>query len=114
MRLITKGLRPPISTPLSLTEPEVGSQRPEIRLKVVDLPAPLGPISAWRSPSGMLRFTPRIISVWPKFLVSSLISSAAVIPRLLPFPPELHPTLDARAPPPRARPALRLSIALRQ
>lgn len=46
MRLILYGGSPPISTPLSLTVPELGAMRPEIRLNVVDLPAPLGPISA--------------------------------------------------------------------
>jgi hypothetical protein len=32
----------------------------------VDLPAPLGPMIAWRSPSAMSRDTPRMIGVGPK------------------------------------------------
>src|ERR1700744_4829666 len=114
IRLITNGLSPPISVPLSLTEPELATLRPEIRLKVVGSPAPLGPIGAWRSPFGTLRLTPRIISVCPKFLRTSVSSSAAVIVRLLPFPPALRPRPDGRAQPLRANPAHPLAIAPRQ
>jgi hypothetical protein len=37
--------------PLSSTSPLVGSKRPLIRLNSVDLPAPLGPMMATRSPA---------------------------------------------------------------
>ena len=48
--------------------PEVTESAPLIRLNSVVLPAPLGPIMAWRSPRGMSRSTPRMISVGPKLL----------------------------------------------
>src|SRR5947209_20383333 len=41
---------PPISEPSSRIEPEVGRSAPAIRLKIVLLPEPLGPISPRISP----------------------------------------------------------------
>src|SRR5512145_3175108 len=41
------GLQPVTSRPASVTLPEVGTRSPESRLVSVDLPAPLGPITAW-------------------------------------------------------------------
>src|SRR5262249_53928891 len=46
--------------------PLVGGNRPLIKLKSVVLPAPLGPMMAWRWPVGISRLTPRMISVTPK------------------------------------------------
>jgi len=39
----------------SSTRPAVGGYRPVSRLTSVVLPAPLGPISAWRAPTGSVR-----------------------------------------------------------
>ena len=52
--------------PRSSTLPEVGAIYPLIKLKVVDLPAPFGPISAWRSPRATLNFRSRMIEILPK------------------------------------------------
>ena len=65
-----------MSRPLSSILPRVGANRPEIRLNSVDLPAPLGPMIAWRSPTGISRSTPRMISVLPKLLCTPLSLSA--------------------------------------
>ncbi|MET4775942.1 hypothetical protein ABIA28_008156 [Bradyrhizobium elkanii] len=45
-RLISKGRKPEVTSPLRRISPEVGLMWPEIRLNVVDLPAPLGPMMA--------------------------------------------------------------------
>ena len=45
-RLISNGRRPEIRSPFSFTSPEVGAMWPLIRLNVVDLPAPFGPMMA--------------------------------------------------------------------
>src|SRR2546427_13300890 len=53
---------PPISEPSSRIEPEVGRSAPAIRLKIVLLPEPLGPIRPRISPlrsSNETRFTAR-------------------------------------------------------
>src|SRR5262245_9286216 len=65
--------------PLRCTSPLLGAMRPLMRLNRVDLPAPLGPMMATRSPAGTARFTPRMISVLPKLLRRSLSSSAYVM-----------------------------------
>ena len=67
-RLTWCGLRPVISTPSSRIEPRVGANRPLTRLKRVDLPAPLGPMIACRSPAAMSSETPRMTEVAPKLL----------------------------------------------
>jgi hypothetical protein len=41
--------------PFSSTSPLVGAKRPLIRLNSVDLPAPLGPMTAMRSPGRHLQ-----------------------------------------------------------
>ena len=69
MRLISKGLRPSMRCPLRLMLPEVGAKRPLMRLNKVDLPAPLGPMMATRSPAATCKSTPRMISVLPNCLV---------------------------------------------
>jgi hypothetical protein len=45
-RLISNGRRPEMTSPLRRISPEVGLMWPEIRLNVVDLPAPFGPMMA--------------------------------------------------------------------
>jgi hypothetical protein len=62
--------------PLSRTWPLVAPNRPLMRLKSVDLPAPLGPMIATRSPGATARLVPRMISVLPKDLRRSLSSTA--------------------------------------
>ncbi|MCY1369751.1 hypothetical protein D9M69_568050 [compost metagenome] len=75
-RLISNGFLPSMRVPLRMTSPLLGSKRPEIRLNSVDLPAPLGPMMATRSPGRTARSTPRMISVLPKRLRRSRSSSA--------------------------------------
>ena len=77
MRLISKGLRPVMSCPCSRICPLLAPKRPLIRLNRVDLPAPLGPMIATRSPARTARLAPRMISVLPKFLRSSRSSTAS-------------------------------------
>ena len=50
-RTISCGGSSEISSPASLIEPVRGGVRPEIERSVVDLPAPLEPISVTHSPS---------------------------------------------------------------
>ena len=70
-RLISNGGSPvDRRSPFSRIAPRVGAKRPLIRLNSVDLPAPLGPMIACRSPGGIARSTPRMISVLPKLLRS--------------------------------------------
>src|SRR5882724_1010565 len=76
-RLISNGLRPVISAPSRRIVPLLGGKRPLIRLNSVDLPAPLGPINACRSPCAIESVTPRMISVLPKLLQTPVNSSAA-------------------------------------
>ena len=47
---IASGVRPPISWSLKRMEPDVGVSAPEMQLKHVVLPEPLGPISPRISP----------------------------------------------------------------
>ena len=54
----------------------LGKTRPLMRLNSVDLPAPLGPMMATRSPGATARLAPRMISVLPKLLRKSRSSSA--------------------------------------
>jgi hypothetical protein len=46
--LICCGARPAVLRPLTVMLPEVIGKRPEIRLNSVVLPAPFGPMMAWR------------------------------------------------------------------
>ncbi len=63
--------------PRSRMRPVVGTYFAVIRLYSVDLPAPFGPMMAWRSPCTISRLTPRITSVGPKLLCRSISSMAA-------------------------------------
>src|SRR5258706_16385374 len=76
-RAMRYGRSPAISRPWRRIEPCEGTSRPLIRLKSVDLPAPLGPMIAWRSPSGIASDTPRMISVAPKLLRTASSATAA-------------------------------------
>ena len=67
---IASGLKPVIARPSSVTVPRSGSNSPEIRLKAVVLPAPLGPIRACRLRSATAMSTPSTARVPPNDLVS--------------------------------------------
>src|SRR6516162_8420856 len=58
MLQILYGATPVTSRPSTNTLPAVGRRWPVIRLNSVDLPAPLGPITAAISPSATARSTP--------------------------------------------------------
>src|SRR5258708_4864148 len=75
-RAMWNGRMPAISSPFSAIDPFEGARRPLTRLKSVDLPAPLGPMIAWRSPTGISSDTPRMIAVAPKLLCTSRSVSA--------------------------------------
>jgi len=68
-------------TGLTNLSTELTGKRPLIRLKSVDLPAPFGPMMAWRSPIAIARFTPLMIEVRPKLLRTSLNCSAGLVKR---------------------------------
>ena len=61
-RTISCGGRCEISSPASLIDPVRGGVRPEIERSVVDLPAPLEPISVTHSPSSTAIVMP--FSAW--------------------------------------------------
>ncbi|CAJ6573482.1 Uncharacterised protein [Burkholderia pseudomallei] len=62
--------------PFSAMRPRVGASAPAIKLKSVDLPAPFGPISAWRSPGRIVRSMPTSTGVAPNDLLTSAMRSA--------------------------------------
>src|SRR5574343_887347 len=65
-----------MASPFNRISPLVIGSRPLIRLNSVDLPAPLGPIRATRSPAFTASSAPRMISVLPKDLRTLRNSSA--------------------------------------
>src|SRR6185295_16624162 len=71
LRLMISGSNPAMLSPCKSMRPELTPKRPLIRLNSVDLPAPFGPMMAWRSPGLMLRLTPLMIDVRPKLLRTS-------------------------------------------
>src|SRR6201999_1934483 len=79
-RLISKGRKPEITSPFNRISPELGLMWPLIRLNVVDLPAPFGPMMAWRSPGATLRLRSRMMLTLPKRFSTWRISMAAVTP----------------------------------
>jgi hypothetical protein len=64
------GTSPPISSPRNRIEPPVGAYMPAMRLKVVLLPEPLGPISPRISPCSSAKSTLDTAVKPPKRLVS--------------------------------------------
>ena len=56
-----------------------------MRLNVVDFPAPLGPMSACRSPCATLKFKSRMIEMLPKLFWTSFTSMAGAVMRGIPF-----------------------------
>ena len=59
---------PVMSSPSSSTRPAMGCSAPVIRLTSVVLPAPFGPISAWRAPRSSTRLMSRATASAPKLL----------------------------------------------
>jgi hypothetical protein len=56
-------------SPSSMIRPESGANCPVMRLISVVLPAPFGPISAWRAPCGSEIETSRVTASLPKLLL---------------------------------------------
>src|SRR5215510_7451720 len=67
---IRSGVRPPISSPRNLIEPDVGGRAPETQLNSVVLPEPFGPISPTISPGSTSKETPLSAVKPPKRLVT--------------------------------------------
>src|ERR1700722_13234406 len=80
-RTICGGDRPPISSPASFTVPRSGRIAPEIKLKNVVLPAPLGPMIAVSEPAAKSSVTFAIAATPPKDFESP--STANISGRLL-------------------------------
>src|SRR5574337_753931 len=59
------------SSPSRITVPAVGTRKPLSRLISVVLPAPLGPISAWRAPAAMASETSWVATKPPNFFFSA-------------------------------------------
>src|SRR3954463_16067790 len=68
-----------MSRHLNSTVPAVGRSTPVRRLMSVVLPAPFGPISAWRAPFSTVRETLSVATMPPKFFSSPLVSSTGGI-----------------------------------
>src|SRR5712692_4395386 len=62
-----------MSWSLKITDPESAGKNPVSTLKKVDLPAPLGPMIAWRRPGWTTRSTPSTARSEPKALVSACV-----------------------------------------
>src|SRR5262245_42705790 len=78
-RTRTCGGKPVMSRPSSRIRPSVGRKTPVRRLLSVVLPAPLGPISAWRAPRSIASDTPLVAIVPSKRFSSPTVSSTAAI-----------------------------------
>src|ERR1700720_3534779 len=76
----SRGTGSPVTvSPAKRTLPWLGFNVPVIRLNKVDLPAPLGPMTARTSPSATRIVTRSTATMPPKRRVSSLISRSATI-----------------------------------
>src|SRR5215470_2912154 len=73
------GSRSVMSRPSRKMLPEVGRSTPVNRLMSVVLPAPFGPISAWRAPFWTASETLSVATIPPKFFSSVLVSSTGGI-----------------------------------
>src|ERR1051325_3180672 len=73
------GARPVMSRPSRKIAPAVGRSTPVRRLISVVLPAPFGPISAWRAPFWTASETSSVATMPPKFFSSPLVSSTGGI-----------------------------------
>ena len=68
-------VRPVMSRPARSTRPRVGGNTPVSRLTNVVLPAPLGPINAWRAPASSLKSMSLTAVSAPKWRLSACVSS---------------------------------------
>src|SRR5512146_870743 len=84
LRLISNGLSPVMSSPLSSIRPCVTGNRALTRLNSVDFPAPVGPMMACRSPASTSRLTSLMIDVRPKLWHTPDRRNAAVLMGPLP------------------------------
>src|SRR5581483_1488874 len=78
IRQMRCGAAPVMSRPLSSTRPASGDRWPVMRLKRVDLPAPLGPMTAAISPRATERLTPSTAVKPSKVLRTPSTSSIAL------------------------------------
>src|SRR5512132_4587980 len=86
-----------MSSPSSRIRPALGESTPVSRLMRVVLPAPLGPMSAWRAPRSTLSDTSVQAEMPPKFLCSPAVSSATGMSAAFPEH-AAQPRRDALAP----------------
>ena len=78
MRHTARGGRPVMSCPLSVTRPVSGRSCPPTMLKVVDLPAPFGPMIASISPADNAKVTSFAATTPPKRLLSPSAASSVM------------------------------------
>ena len=64
--------------------PLVGRSTPDSRFTNVVLPAPLGPISAWRAPGGRLKVTLSVAVMPPNVFISERVSTTGDVMAGLP------------------------------
>ncbi|CFW38173.1 Uncharacterised protein [Bordetella pertussis] len=84
-RQMSRGRMPTSSWPSSLTEPVVAGSCPPTMLKVVDLPAPLGPINASSSPAARSKLMSSTARTPPNALLRFLTCN-----RLMPASPAVR------------------------
>ena len=85
-RVISCGSSPSMRRPCSSMRPAESGKRPLTRLKSVVLPAPFGPMMAWREPVATSRVTPMMTAVGPKLFSTSMRRSAGAVTRASPPP----------------------------
>src|SRR5437763_1029846 len=83
-----------MSRPSSQIVPAVGRSTPVRRLMIVVLPAPFGPISAWRAPFCTDRETSLVATIPPKCFSSPRVSSTGGIGTPLAREPASHLALQ--------------------
>ena len=88
--------------PFSSTWPDVGGMRPVRRLTNVVLPAPFGPISAWRAPASSRKSTSRAAASAPKVRQRPRVSSRGALIGLPHREGSSSPGLDSARRRPRA------------
>src|SRR3990172_5373588 len=85
-----------MSSPRKWIRPDVGGNNPVIRLKKVVLPAPLGPMTARRSPASRAKSTPSTGLRQPKFLLRPAVFRSSPS-RLMGRNPSGHPEIPDHA-----------------
>src|SRR4051794_18632058 len=77
-RQTSSGVSPSMRPPWNVIVPPLGANMPAIRLNIVVLPAPLGPITAKIAPSGTEKLTSATARSPLKFLETPATSSIAI------------------------------------